>query len=333
MTPSLDRAQIDAYTSDAMAPSRCDPVSTLAARVKLECAGGGLRRASRAISRFYEAAFAPLDLTATQFSLLVAVQLGGPIPLSRLADALVLDRTSLYRAVKPLVRRRYLRILPGQTRRERTAALTEGGCRLLAEALPIWERVQGRFVGALGPGPGRRSRRDCRRSCRPCRRSSPAPRGRGPIPLDTGLHSPDESPRAGGASHMMHMHRSAGRSLDPFDCREPGRCAVVVVSRLNPVRFNGGDIPSMAGVEEKHMADQKRKAEQFRALHIPGEPFVLFNIWDVGSAKAVAASGAKAIATVAGRSPMQTASPMARAFRSRWRSTICVGSLPRPTYR
>ena len=40
-----------------------------------------------------------------------------------------------------------------------------------------------------------------------------------------------------------------------------------------------------------------RKAEQFRALHIPGKPFVLFNVWDAGSAKAVAASGARAIAT------------------------------------
>jgi 2-methylisocitrate lyase-like PEP mutase family enzyme len=47
----------------------------------------------------------------------------------------------------------------------------------------------------------------------------------------------------------------------------------------------------------KRMADQKRKVEQFRALHIPGKPLVLFNIWDAGSAKAVAASGAKAIAT------------------------------------
>ncbi len=45
------------------------------------------------------------------------------------------------------------------------------------------------------------------------------------------------------------------------------------------------------------MADQTRKAEQFRALHIRGKPFVLFNIWDAGGAKAVAASGAKAIAT------------------------------------
>ena len=45
------------------------------------------------------------------------------------------------------------------------------------------------------------------------------------------------------------------------------------------------------------MTDQTRKAEHFRALHIPGKPLVLFNIWDAGSAKAVAASGAKAIAT------------------------------------
>jgi methylisocitrate lyase len=45
------------------------------------------------------------------------------------------------------------------------------------------------------------------------------------------------------------------------------------------------------------MTDQVRKAEQFRSLHIPGKPLALFNVWDAGSAKAVAASGAKAIAT------------------------------------
>lgn len=37
--------------------------------------------------------------------------------------------------------------------------------------------------------------------------------------------------------------------------------------------------------------------EQFRALHVPGDPLVLFNIWDAGSAKAVASAGAQAIAT------------------------------------
>lgn len=44
-------------------------------------------------------------------------------------------------------------------------------------------------------------------------------------------------------------------------------------------------------------AEQQRKAEHFRALHVPGEPLVLFNVWDPGSARAVAAAGAAALAT------------------------------------
>jgi 2-methylisocitrate lyase-like PEP mutase family enzyme len=36
---------------------------------------------------------------------------------------------------------------------------------------------------------------------------------------------------------------------------------------------------------------------RFAALHVPGDPVVLFNVWDVGSALAVAKAGAKAIAT------------------------------------
>ena len=39
------------------------------------------------------------------------------------------------------------------------------------------------------------------------------------------------------------------------------------------------------------------KYENFAALHVPGDPVVLYNIWDVGSALAVVAAGAKALAT------------------------------------
>jgi 2-methylisocitrate lyase-like PEP mutase family enzyme len=42
---------------------------------------------------------------------------------------------------------------------------------------------------------------------------------------------------------------------------------------------------------------QAETARAFHALHKKGEPLVLFNIWDAGSAKAVAEAGAKAIAT------------------------------------
>jgi 2-methylisocitrate lyase-like PEP mutase family enzyme len=39
------------------------------------------------------------------------------------------------------------------------------------------------------------------------------------------------------------------------------------------------------------------KFEHFAKLHVAGEPLVLFNAWDAGSAAAVAKSGAKAVAT------------------------------------
>ena len=43
--------------------------------------------------------------------------------------------------------------------------------------------------------------------------------------------------------------------------------------------------------------DQVEKCAGFRALHVKGAPLVLWNVWDAGSAKAVAEAGARAIAT------------------------------------
>ena len=39
------------------------------------------------------------------------------------------------------------------------------------------------------------------------------------------------------------------------------------------------------------------KFDTFAALHVPGDPVILYNIWDAGSAQAVAKAGAKALAT------------------------------------
>ncbi|WP_171128879.1 MULTISPECIES: isocitrate lyase/phosphoenolpyruvate mutase family protein [unclassified Ruegeria] len=45
------------------------------------------------------------------------------------------------------------------------------------------------------------------------------------------------------------------------------------------------------------MTDQVQRAEAFAALHQKGDPVILYNIWDSGSAGAVRDAGAKAIAT------------------------------------
>ena len=45
------------------------------------------------------------------------------------------------------------------------------------------------------------------------------------------------------------------------------------------------------------MPRQADKARTFAALHQPGKPLVIYNIWDAGSAKTIEAAGAPALAT------------------------------------
>ena len=45
------------------------------------------------------------------------------------------------------------------------------------------------------------------------------------------------------------------------------------------------------------MTSQASSIKTFRDLHVPGNPIMLYNIWDAGSAKAVDDAGAKALAT------------------------------------
>lgn len=45
------------------------------------------------------------------------------------------------------------------------------------------------------------------------------------------------------------------------------------------------------------MKDQASRADEFRRLHVPGNPVIIFNAWDAGSAHAIAQAGARAIGT------------------------------------
>ena len=60
------------------------------------------------------------------------------------------------------------------------------------------------------------------------------------------------------------------------------------------------------------------KARAFAALHVRGDPLVLFNIWDAGSARVVTGAGAKALATgsasVAGAQGYDDAEALPMAF-------------------
>ena len=116
----------------------------------LACAGTTLRSAARAVSRGYDAALQRDDLTVTQFAILRRVARAGEIPMSRLADRMVMDRTTLYRALEPMTREGWIRIDPAPRGRARIVRLTPAGERQLSGSTPAWESAQTRLVEAFG---------------------------------------------------------------------------------------------------------------------------------------------------------------------------------------
>ncbi len=114
------------------------------------CTLSNVRKASRAISQVYDAALQPANIKATQFTLLASLSKQGQLPLSHLADHMVMDRTTLTRNLQPLLKRKLVAIAPGEDRRVRNVHLTPQGKRLLDVALPHWRKAQTRLVDGLG---------------------------------------------------------------------------------------------------------------------------------------------------------------------------------------
>jgi DNA-binding MarR family transcriptional regulator len=115
------------------------------------CAAGTLRRATRSVARLYDARLARAGLTNTQFSILRALERHGePVPLSGLAQELVFERTSLYRALEPLRREGLITIVAGSNARAKETALTRRGHACIAKALPYWQEAQDAFLDQFG---------------------------------------------------------------------------------------------------------------------------------------------------------------------------------------
>jgi len=124
--------------------------ATQLAEVGATCACSNVRKAARAVTQLYDEVLQPTGLRSTQFTLLVAVALLGEASVTQLSGALVMDRTTLARNLKPLESQRLLTIEAGTDRRRHLVQLTERGREALARALPYWEQAQHQVVERLG---------------------------------------------------------------------------------------------------------------------------------------------------------------------------------------
>lgn len=121
-----------------------------------QCLNFNLRKADRAVSQIYDKAIAASGLKTTQFMLLNEISLAGGASISSLAEAMVLDRTTLTRNLAPLERDGLIEISEGADRRTRSVHITTRGSALLNEALPLWHSAQRQMTGRLGAEQSRR---------------------------------------------------------------------------------------------------------------------------------------------------------------------------------
>ncbi len=101
-----------------------------------------VKRAARALARRFDDALRPIGLTNGQFSLMMSLNRPQPPEMGAVASLLGMDRTTLTAALKPLQRRRLLKVrVNSEDRRGRALTLTPEGRRLLARAVPVWRKT------------------------------------------------------------------------------------------------------------------------------------------------------------------------------------------------
>ena len=115
-----------------------------------------MRLLNRAVSRVYDRALRPYDVTVAQLNLLSAVAQLGPVPAGKLADLLSLQISTMSRNMHLMEGSGLIEIAPAERGNGRVIRLTNAGARKLEELLPAWRAAQGEAAELLG-AEGRRA--------------------------------------------------------------------------------------------------------------------------------------------------------------------------------
>jgi DNA-binding MarR family transcriptional regulator len=124
-----------------------------------------VRQAARQLTQLYDAELAPVGLRVTQYSVLASLARLRRATMQELADALVMDRTTLSHNLKPLERDGLVSVgIAERDSRARVLELTPLGKGTLQRARKAWQRAQERFEKAFGPAEAKALRRELRRA-------------------------------------------------------------------------------------------------------------------------------------------------------------------------
>lgn len=118
--------------------------------INSRCNCFSLRKATRAITQFYDHCLEPAGIRATQFTLLVSLASVTAHTLTEMANALVMDRTTLTRNLKPLEKLGLIQTIEPRDKRSKAYALTDKGRETLNKGIPLWQAAQQKVSNSIG---------------------------------------------------------------------------------------------------------------------------------------------------------------------------------------
>lgn len=118
--------------------------------VAQNCLFAKTRTVSRYVTNLYTKALKEIGVTPVQYSMLTAIQVLKEANINDLSSALKMDRTTINRNLKPLIRDGLVYMNESSDRRERLVSITKEGEELYEKGYEDWKKVQSEFKEILG---------------------------------------------------------------------------------------------------------------------------------------------------------------------------------------
>ena len=114
------------------------------------CVCAHVRKASRALTVFYDRFIAPSGIRVTQLSLLMNIRRLEYATITRLSETMLMDKTTLTRNVRVLEKKGLIRIQAGEDQRVKRIEPTDVGIEVMTKARALWFEAQKDIVEKMG---------------------------------------------------------------------------------------------------------------------------------------------------------------------------------------
>jgi DNA-binding MarR family transcriptional regulator len=114
------------------------------------CTGAQVRKLNRIVSKKYNDALSPFGVNISQANIIFATSSKNGILQTEIANALVLERSTLHRDIKRLIDRNLLRLDKNPNIKSPSVYLTDEGNAFVKSFLPSWKRTQKEIEEILG---------------------------------------------------------------------------------------------------------------------------------------------------------------------------------------